>query len=110
MFAAKSLTMGTCGEGQFADLALALVVRRTARNKMCRFAPSVALGARPSLFKFVVIRQLSQEAEDILDRVHVRTRDGARLLRPVGENRVRMARVGREPQHLGANRRELVDR
>ena len=53
MFAAKSLTMGARGEGQFADRALALVVRRTASDKMCQFAPFVAIRARPSLFKFV---------------------------------------------------------
>src|ERR1700690_4568073 len=78
---------------------------------MCQFAPSVTLGARPSLFKFVwVLGRLSQEAEDILDRVHIRTRDRARLLSPIGEDSVGMGRIGRQPQHLGANRRELVDR
>ena len=40
--------------------------------------------------------RLSDKAENILDRVHIRTRDRASLLSPIGEDGVGMGRVGRE--------------
>jgi hypothetical protein len=45
MFAAKSLTMRASRGGQFADRTLALVVMTDTNDKMCRFAPSVAVAA-----------------------------------------------------------------
>jgi hypothetical protein len=84
MFAAKSLTKMAGREGQAVDLALPLVVIGHAIHNMCRFALFRRSRGRGTHEIIFASRRLAEEAEDVLDRVHVRPGNGAGLLRPLG--------------------------
>src|SRR6185312_8242039 len=83
----------------------------SARRSMVRGRQDMAIGAflpaarSPQLFKFVSLS--AQEAEDVLDRVHVRPGYGARPLSPLAQDLVGKGRIGRKAQHFGADRSEL---
>src|SRR5574337_552157 len=54
--------------------------------------------------------RLPHQTHNVLDRVHVRPRDRARLLGARGQDRIHVRGIGAQPQDFGADRRELLNR